>query len=144
MYFMCVAADSVESQRRGLILLFYPSPDSMGSDGDSMFKTLPSLYDRKLANRFNVAIPIRICAVHLCLPDTLFFRLFRSIMVLSFQSSAKLRLKTHTGTLHNHNHGCVCIAYKIIQYIYIYIYIHYSHSLHLFYCGLQHFLVCAI
>ena len=127
MYFMCVAADSVESQRRGMVLLFYPSPDSMGFDGDSMFKTLPSPNDRKLADRFNVAIPIRICAVHLCLPDTLFFRLFRSAMVLSFQSSSRLRLKTHTGTLYNHNHNHtsmgVCVLPIKVFNIYIYIYI---------------------
>ena len=91
---MCVAAESVESQRKGLVLLFYPSTCTV----DSVFKTLPNPEEQKLAGKFNDAMPIRVVAIHGCFPDSLFFRMFRSIMLLSYRSHTRFRFKTHVGT----------------------------------------------
>ena len=93
LYFFYVASDSVESQRKGIVKIFYP----VASAEKSIFKTLPGPDDRKIAARLNDAIPIRVVAMHFCVPDTLQFRMFRAIVITSTPNS-RFRLKTHFGT----------------------------------------------
>jgi len=89
LYFFYVASESVESQRKGIVKIFYPFT--------SIFKTLPGLEDRKIAARLNDAVPIRTVAMHFCVPDTLHFRMFRAIVITS-APEARFRFKTHFGT----------------------------------------------
>lgn len=95
-YIFYVAAESIESQRKGIVFVFYPSTCN-GFDVDSILKTLPRPHERKLASKFNKALPIRPAAIHLCFPESIFFRIFRSILLLSFRSSTRFRFKTHSG-----------------------------------------------
>eukprot|EP00532_Pseudo-nitzschia_australis_P012990 CAMPEP_0168209418 /NCGR_PEP_ID=MMETSP0140_2-20121125/2607_1 /TAXON_ID=44445 /ORGANISM="Pseudo-nitzschia australis, Strain 10249 10 AB" /LENGTH=458 /DNA_ID=CAMNT_0008135913 /DNA_START=105 /DNA_END=1482 /DNA_ORIENTATION=+ len=89
-YIMYVATESVESQRKGMILVLLST---------STFDTkLPGPKDRQIAIKFNKSSPIRHTATHLCFPDTLFYRMLRSMIVLTHWSSdTKFRIKTHSG-----------------------------------------------
>lgn len=92
LYIFYVASESVESQRRGIAQIVYPSSISA-----SLLTSLPGEEDRKLAARFNRSVPIRVVAMHICFPDTFFWRSFRAMILLSKQEE-KFRVKTHPGS----------------------------------------------
>jgi hypothetical protein len=95
LYMFYVASESVESQRKGVVNIFFPSTSAV----HSVFKSLPGPEDRKLAERLNNAFPIRLVATHFCIPDTILFRVFRAMILLTLQENhEKFRTKTHIGT----------------------------------------------
>ena len=47
--------------------------------------------------RFFEAIPIRMCALHFCLPDTPFFQMIRHVSLFILGENYRARVKTHQG-----------------------------------------------
>ena len=92
-YFMLVASESVESQRRGLVKVLYPS--NFSKDPLSL---LPTREHQRLAAKMNASFPIRLVAMHICHPDTFFFRLFRAILIVTKYGDTKFRVVSHYGT----------------------------------------------
>mmetsp|Transcript_27936 Transcript_27936/g.75956 ORF Transcript_27936/g.75956 Transcript_27936/m.75956 type:complete len:329 (+) Transcript_27936:479-1465(+) len=90
-YIHFVVSNDLESQRKGMVLLAMP-------EGDFSETPLPLFKDsRRLLSITFASTPIRIAAIHICFPDTLYFRLIRSFLVLSVPFRNH-RLKAHTGT----------------------------------------------
>lgn len=92
-YFMLVASESVESQRRGLVKVLYPSNFSKATS-----PTLPTRENQLLAAKMNASYPIRLVAMHICHPDTFFFRLLRALLILTKHGDGKFRVVAHYGT----------------------------------------------
>uniref|UniRef100_A0A7S4AGI2 DUF6824 domain-containing protein n=1 Tax=Pseudo-nitzschia australis TaxID=44445 RepID=A0A7S4AGI2_9STRA len=88
-YFWMSASEDIESQQKGVIFLVWPGTDGM--------RQIPNQTDRTLHDKCNAASPIRIAAVHFCLPNTPFFHLLRSIMARTLGKTYRLRLKFHVG-----------------------------------------------
>jgi len=91
-YFMLVASESVESQRRGLVKVLYPSNFSKATS-----PTLPTRENQLLAAKMNASYPIRLVAMHICHPDTFFFRLLRALLILTKHGDGKFRVVAHYG-----------------------------------------------
>ncbi|OEU23355.1 hypothetical protein FRACYDRAFT_233528 [Fragilariopsis cylindrus CCMP1102] len=102
-YFWMVASNDVETQQKGVVFLVYPTISKKdGGSGSSKGATisqmmLPNQIDRILHKKCNEAAPIRIAAVHFCLPNTPFFHLLRSVMTMTLPVSYRNRLKFHVG-----------------------------------------------
>ena len=92
---MIAASESVESQRKGIVKIIYPT--NLNVDR-STIQSLPSPEERKIAETMNDAIPIRVVALHFCVPDTFMSRLFRAMLILSFsRSEGRFRVISHSG-----------------------------------------------
>jgi hypothetical protein len=89
-YFWMSAAEDIESQQKGVVFLVWPGNNSHA-------RNTPSEKDRALHTKCNAAAPIRVVAVHFCLPDEPFFHLLRSIMAMTLGMTYRLRLKFHVG-----------------------------------------------
>ncbi|VEU42654.1 unnamed protein product [Pseudo-nitzschia multistriata] len=89
-YFWMTAAESVESQQKGVVFLVWPGPNDT-------LRAIPNQTDRALHCKCNAAAPIRIAAVHFCLPNKPFFHLLRNIMAATLGLAYRLRLKFHVG-----------------------------------------------
>ena len=90
-YILYIAGDT-ESQRKGLVVLTWPSHQSVFPDfsfGDS---------EKELARRLLESASIRLCAMHACIPDTYQFRMLRPLIVRAFCPSDRPRLKFFVGT----------------------------------------------
>jgi len=94
LYIFYVASESVESQRKGIVNIMFPST----SAAHSVFKSLPGPEDLKIAERLNTSFPIRNVATHFCIPDTILFRAFRAMILVTMTANDdKFRTKTHIG-----------------------------------------------
>lgn len=91
-YFMTVASESVETQRKGIVKVVYPTNTS------AFTTSLPSPSERQLATKMNAAIPMRLIAFHICSPDTLFFKFLRAMVIITKHGNGKFRVRTHTGS----------------------------------------------
>jgi hypothetical protein len=96
-YFWWVAAEDVETQRNGIVNIFWP---------DEL--TFPLKRESEEADRVLTAVPGRITAMHQCLKDGPLFRLMNAVVILSLDVETKTRLKFHTG-----KHTLVDIGIKI-------------------------------
>jgi hypothetical protein len=90
-YFFYVAGNGTESQRKGMVNLALP-------EGDFTNTPMPLHQEsRDLFRRGFASMPIRLVAIHICMPDTLFFRLLRSFILTAF-TSMRSRLRFHVCT----------------------------------------------
>lgn len=90
-YILYIAGDT-ESQRKGLVVLTWPSHQSVFptfSLGDS---------EKELARRLLESTSIRLCAMYACIPDTYQFRVLRPLIVRALCPSDRPRLKFFVGT----------------------------------------------
>lgn len=88
---MLYVAGDIESQRKGLVILSCPSPDSVFSH---------SSFDdshKDLVERLTESAPIRFCAIHACVPDSFLFRMIRPFIVRAISPSVRPRLKFTVG-----------------------------------------------
>jgi len=91
LYITFVFSNDVESQRKGMVNVLWP-------EGDFSEIQMPLHNDsRNLLKKVIAAAPLRLVAVHICFPDTLYFNLLRSFLILTF-SSQRSRMKFHVGT----------------------------------------------
>jgi len=92
LYMHYVASNDVESQRKGIICIAWP-------EGDFTNTPMPlTKENRRLLRLFLDATPIRIVCVHFCMPDTLYFQLLRSFLIIVMPSYMTSRLRFHVAT----------------------------------------------
>jgi hypothetical protein len=85
---MMVAVEDAESQRKGLVVINWPN------------STVPLLPERKehvLGQQVLQALPLRICAAHVCLPDDHLFRILKANLALIMGKEDRTRMKFHLG-----------------------------------------------
>jgi hypothetical protein len=73
---------------------------------------VPNADARSMGKRFFQAIPVRVCSLHVCFPDTPFFHMIRHILILIVGESLRTRVKLHSGEL----------SYNILVFLYIILY----------------------
>jgi hypothetical protein len=115
-YMQWVLTEDVESQRKGIVGVFWwpkssgitPTKKIMVSTSDSEsddpnpsrqhdgFCHTPGPRDHIVGARLFAGAPGRVAAIHICLPDKQIFHLFRSSLALGLDNSRK-RIKVHTG-----------------------------------------------
>lgn len=91
-YLHWALSGDLESQKKGFIAIFcWPSKDTLARSfprpGDEEFA-----YGRKLIE----GVPWRMCAMHMCFPDTPVFQLMRSGMFL-IMGERRARIRLHLG-----------------------------------------------
>ncbi len=86
-YLWWVAAEDVETQRNGIVSLFWPN--------DLVF---PDKRTTNEAYRVFSAVPCRITALHQCLQEGPLFQLMNAVVILSVDAETKSRMKFHKGT----------------------------------------------
>ena len=84
-----VASNDVATQQNGAILICW--------DGRKGF-ALPRPNEQQLVKRLFRAIPLRICGIHFCFPDSPFYRMARAIFTLTIGAvEHRSRLRFHVG-----------------------------------------------
>jgi len=96
-YFTWVAGNDVDVQREGIVFVVW---------WDSSFQASPS---PPVKTKDHETLTIRACAIHVCTPDTPFYRLRRSIMTMRIGRHNRGRYVVHLGT-------SVELRYKIQAY----------------------------
>ena len=98
-----VTSNDVESQRKGVVIVIDVAC-SKGIDEYSM--RIPKADKKIILTKMFAAIPTRIAAIHMCLPDRPFFRAFKSILGLNMfpSNTQRLRLKFHLVSSDNRGH----------------------------------------
>lgn len=82
-YFCWTAGDDVDAQLKGIVILVW---------FDKNFDQPPSKHKTKM----HELVTVRICALHLCTPDTPFFR-FRRAIVTMRAAHVRTKLRAHVG-----------------------------------------------
>mmetsp|Transcript_10957 Transcript_10957/g.19680 ORF Transcript_10957/g.19680 Transcript_10957/m.19680 type:complete len:550 (-) Transcript_10957:1047-2696(-) len=86
---MCVAED-IESQRRGLVAIFFQlSPNT---------KICTDTQERDFVLRFFEATPLRISAVHVCIPDDSISQMIKNLFLLAIGPERRARSRFHAGS----------------------------------------------
>jgi hypothetical protein len=84
-----VASNDVATQQNGAILICWDGRKDL---------TLPRPSEQKLVKRLFRAIPLRICGIHFCFPDSPFYRMARAIFTLTVGAvEHRSRLRFHIG-----------------------------------------------
>ena len=99
-YIFYAAGSDIESQRKGLVLVTWP------------FFSEPPSYNFTTNNkdfyrRFMASTPIRFCAIHCCLPDTLSFRMVRPFVAHAACASVRSRLRFYVGEFRYHHSSLI-------------------------------------
>ncbi|VEU38827.1 unnamed protein product [Pseudo-nitzschia multistriata] len=89
LYIWTVASNDVATQQNGAVLICW--------DGRKDMK-LPSPSEQQLVRKLFSAIPLRICGIHFCFPDSHFYRMARAIFSLTVGGAEhRNRLRFHIG-----------------------------------------------
>jgi hypothetical protein len=86
---LMAVAEDVETQQKGCVLVFYQSNPSI-----RVFSTR-SL--REETRQTLSVFPIRVCALHTCLPDNPAFSLVKAAVMASSTPEVRTRLRFHSG-----------------------------------------------
>jgi len=134
LYLWSTLMEDVDSQRKGLVLVFWPryvdhripqshlqqdeatnttmrtkkknkntkrmkrkTRESKCNNSNAESALVPDADSISMGKRFFEAIPIRMCSLHFCLPDTPFFRMTRHSFLLILGENYRTRVKTHQG-----------------------------------------------
>ena len=90
MYICWVIGNDIDTQRKGFIFIIM---------FDSSFYQIPHILGAGVLVPSTQWLPaVRISAMHICTPDTPFFRLRRSFLTMAIGSHNRARLKLHIGT----------------------------------------------
>ena len=89
LYTWTVASNDIATQQRGAILVIW--------DGRKHIK-LPRPAEQQLVKKLFRAIPLRICGIHFCFPDSPFYRMAKAMFTLVIGTAEnRNRLRFHTG-----------------------------------------------
>lgn len=120
LYVWSVLIEDVEAQRKGLVGIFWPRYVDHGHKGKSSIKPtepiklthkrgmrqpyttllsdeVPDANSRSTGIRFFEALPIRVSAMHICLPDIPYLRMIRNVLFFIMGESFRSRVKFHDG-----------------------------------------------
>jgi hypothetical protein len=82
--------NNVETQRKGIIIVYFPNPKDMNNKKSNW-------NERLTANaRFAKVVPLRVAAVHFCLPDSHLFKVIASVFGMT-SKALNVRTKIHLG-----------------------------------------------
>jgi hypothetical protein len=85
------AAEDVETQQKGLVVINYQlNPFS---------RIFANKSEREEARRTMSCFPIRVSAIHLCLPDNPAFSVIRAVVMASATPEVRTRMRFHSGKL---------------------------------------------
>jgi hypothetical protein len=87
LYLMWVAGEDVETQRRGLVVIFWPSINTVILDRNWVEN------GQKTVQGF----PLRGVALHMCLANTLAFRMLKAQIGLAIPKDVRRRFQFHLG-----------------------------------------------
>jgi hypothetical protein len=87
---MFVASEDTETQRNGVVVIFWPGMDNI--DGH-----IPNSRHRLLVRKTVMGMPTRSASIHFCFPNTHFFNILRSVLTMVMSPLHRLRVKLHTG-----------------------------------------------
>jgi len=75
-----------------------PRKSNQGTDHDTrqLSTLVPDIDSRSTGIRFFEAVPVRFCAIHVCMPDVPFLKMIRYIVLLIVGEN-RTRIKTHQG-----------------------------------------------
>jgi hypothetical protein len=93
--FMAAAGD-VETQQKGMVGVFYQSNQSA--------RTFDTISDRVETRRTFSCIPLRVSAVHVCVPDSPAFSLIKAVAMASVAPEVRLRMRFHSGEMWSSMH----------------------------------------
>jgi len=89
LYIWTVASNDVATQQNGAILICWDGRKDM---------PLPRPSEQQLVKKLFMAIPLRICGIHFCFPDSPFYRMARAIFTLTIGAvEHRNRLRFHIG-----------------------------------------------
>jgi len=94
LYTLYTASEDVETQKMGIASIVWP-----GSTKNTTFTddTTGINLDKVIfMKRVYENLPVRTCSIHMCLPDTPFYQMMKSIMILTMSTYRK-RMKFHVG-----------------------------------------------
>lgn len=89
LYIMWVASEDIVTQQRGLITIIWPDPET---------RMIPDYKMHVAAKKIVDGFPVRGCAMHMCFPENLGFRMLKAQIGLAMPKSFLQRLKLHLGT----------------------------------------------
>ena len=177
LYIWTVLAEDIESQRKGLVVVFWPrytntnntsgatsttsnssvsDNQAYGNKGNDTSKRIkrriksnnynnkdinapvPNADARSMGKRFFEAIPVRVCSLHVCFPDTPYFHMIRHVLILIIGESLRTRVKLHSGEYHMHLYLRILYCTRMII---VLVYLAYSTSFNYFY---KDFVLCRI
>jgi hypothetical protein len=87
---MAVAED-VETQQKGCVLVFFQS--------NPMTRVFSARSEREESRRNMSVFPIRVSAIHTCLPDNPAFSLIKAAVMASLNPEIRTRMRFHSGRL---------------------------------------------
>ena len=126
LYVWSVLIEDVEAQRKGLVVIFWPryiDHNATATSSQSSTKHLsrttkgnqkrvmrqqytthdsnevPDANSRSTGIRFFEALPIRVTAIHICLPDIPYLRMIRNMLVFILGETFRSRVKFHDGKI---------------------------------------------
>lgn len=89
MYMVFVAGEDEETQRNGIVILFWPGSKEL---------RLPASRHRGLVSKVISAMPTRFASFHFCFPSTPFFQMARMMITVALKGGNDItRVKVHTG-----------------------------------------------
>jgi hypothetical protein len=82
---MWVVGEDVETQRRGMVAIYWPSLNTF-------------IPDQNWGHMLVKGFPVRAAALHVCLPNTLAFRMLKAQIGLAVPTYVRRRFQFHLGT----------------------------------------------
>jgi hypothetical protein len=89
MYVLTSSAEDVETQRKGLVMVIYQPAQNA--------KVCTHPQERENVFRIMETIPVRISAVHLCIPDNSISRMIKAVMLVAIGPDRRARTRFHKG-----------------------------------------------
>ncbi len=90
-YLLWVAAEDEETQKKGTVVIIWPSEDAARN-----FFKMPDQTRGREFQRSKDSSPVRCVASHVCLPDTHLFRTFKGFLMF-WLGSHRTRTRFYTG-----------------------------------------------
>jgi len=90
-YLCWVACDDIETQLKGIVTIIWPVSDEVVTylKNDDL--------DMTTMKRRVKGLPVRTCAIHVCLPPNSIFNALKSLFAMVFDKPRRSRLKFHIG-----------------------------------------------
>jgi len=97
LYFFLACAEDEDTQKKGLVMLYYSSKTLKSKYASTNGKHPPHFY--KLAGLLMESMPLRISSFQFCLPDDVAARFFNPIVMIALGTERRVRSRIHTGSL---------------------------------------------
>jgi len=107
-YLWFVASEDIETQRNGIIVIIIHNPaitDVSTTSSKGGYQKTPSIDTRTVPSvqwastyaNYRGSLPARMCANHLCTPDTSYYQIVQAFFALMLRSEERCRMKVHVG-----------------------------------------------